>query len=112
MRNDRSRLSVGTCVAALAVIVGCASQQQMLAGKQSMAMQVAASRGQFEMSCPQASPVLLSSEMTQPALQGPWVGGVERAADDVVICPEAASPSSPPTRRRDAGATATLIARR
>jgi hypothetical protein len=87
-------------VAALATAYGCATQQQMLASKQSMAMQTAASRGQFEMNCPQATPIVLSQEMTQPAIQGPWVGGIERAEYTigvegcgerktyVVICPE------------------------
>src|SRR5262249_59770667 len=58
---------------------GWVSQQQMLASKQAMAMQTAASRGQFDMSCPQATPVLLSQEVTQPALQGPVAMGIERA---------------------------------
>jgi len=92
-----SRIGAGIALVAAA---GCVSQQQMLASKQSMAMQTATSRGQFEMSCPTASGVVLSQEMTQPALQGPWVGGVERAEYTigvegcgqrrtyVVICPE------------------------
>ena len=87
-------------LAAAAAVLGCATQQQMLARKQAMAMQTATSRGQFELGCPQASGVLLSQEMTQPTLQGPWVGGVERAEYTigvegcgqrktyVVICPE------------------------
>lgn len=65
-------------VVALAMTTGCVSQQQMLAAKQQKAMQTAASRGQFDMSCPSAEPILLSQEVTQPALQGPWVAGIER----------------------------------
>lgn len=87
-------------VVAVGALLGCATQQQMLASKQSMAMQTAANRGQFEMSCPQATPVLLSNEMTQPAIRGPWGGGIERAEYTigvegcgqrrtyVVVCPE------------------------
>lgn len=85
---------------AVAMLVGCMSQSQFLTARQSMAMQTAASRGQFELNCPQATPVLLSSEVVQPALQGPWVNGIQRAEYTigvegcnerktfVVICPE------------------------
>jgi len=91
---------MAACVAAITIGSGCASQQQMLASKQTMAMQTAASRGQFEMNCPQATPVLLSQEMTQPALQAPIAMGIERGEYTigvegcgqrktyVVICPE------------------------
>ena len=84
----------------LAAVSGCATQQQMLAGKQQMAMQTAASRGQFDLNCPQAEPVLLSQEVTQPVLQGPWMAGIEREEYTigvqgcgqrktfVVICPQ------------------------
>lgn len=91
---------VAAVVAGLAVTTGCVSQQQMLAAKQQTAMQTAASRGQFDMSCPAAEPILLSQEVTQPALQGPWVAGIEREEYTigvqgcgqrrtyVVICPQ------------------------
>jgi len=79
---------------------GCASQAQFLDGKQGMAMQTALSRGQFEMNCPAATGSVLSREVVQPALQGPFVGGLQRAeftvgvtgcgkrATFVVICPD------------------------
>jgi len=79
---------------------GCASQAQFLDGKQGMAMQTALSRGQFEMSCPTATGTVLSREVVQPALQGPLVGGLQRAeftvgvagcgkrTTFVVICPD------------------------
>lgn len=57
----------------------CATQQQMLANKQAMAIQTATTRAQFEMNCQNVNATVLSSEMTQPALEGPWVMGVERA---------------------------------
>lgn len=87
-------------VTALAATTGCVSQQQMLAQKQQMAMATAASRGQFDLNCPSAEPILLSQEVTQPALQGPWVAGIEREEYTigvqgcgnrktyVVICPQ------------------------
>lgn len=71
-------VSLAAGAVALAAMSGCVTQQQMLAGKQPMAMQTAASRGQFDLNCPSAEPILLSQEVTQPALQGPWVAGIER----------------------------------
>jgi hypothetical protein len=85
---------------AVLAVTGCVSQTQFLDSKQPMAMQTALSRGQFEMNCPEATPVLISREVVQPALQGPWVAGIQRAeytigitgcgqrTTFVVICPE------------------------
>jgi len=42
-------------------------------------MQTAVARGQFEMNCPSATGTLISQEVVQPALQGPWVAGIQRA---------------------------------
>jgi hypothetical protein len=79
---------------------GCVSQAQFLDSKQGMAMQTAVSRGQFEMNCPEAAGTVLSREVVQPALQGPIVGGLQRAeytvgvagcgkrTTFVVICPD------------------------
>ncbi|HET6474086.1 MAG TPA: hypothetical protein VFG38_19770 [Pseudomonadales bacterium] len=69
-------------VAVLAVAIAlsaCQSNQQILAGSQAQAMQVAVNRGQFEMNCPQATGSVLSSEVVQPPINGPLVRGVERA---------------------------------
>ena len=86
-------------MAAMAV-VGCATQGQFLDSKQTMAMQTAVSRGQFEMNCPEATPTLISREVIQPTLQSPWVNGIQRAeytigvsgcgqrTTFVVVCPE------------------------
>ena len=71
-----------TCVliALIAVIsTGCATQQQFLQSKQDMAVQAALNRGRFEMNCQEATPVVISREVVQPALQGPWVNGIQRA---------------------------------
>jgi len=86
-------------LAALAM-TGCATQADFLNSKQPIAMQTAVSRGQFDLNCPQATPVLISREVVQPVLQGPWVGGIERAEFTIgvrgcdkrhtyiVICPQ------------------------
>ena len=88
-------------IAALAAVAGgCMTQSKFLASRQTIAMQTAVNRGQFEMNCPQASGTIISQEMVQPALQGPWVGGLQRAEYTVgvsgcgdrktyiVVCPE------------------------
>jgi hypothetical protein len=79
---------------------GCTSQGQFLQSMQMNAMQTAVNRGQFEMNCPSATPSLISQEVVQPALQGPFVNGIQRAEYTigvsgcgqrkifVVICPE------------------------
>ncbi len=80
---------------------GCASNQnQMLDNDQAMAMQTAVNRGQFDMGCPSATGQIISREVVQPALQGPWVNGIQRAEFTVgvsgcgrrksyiVVCPE------------------------
>ena len=64
---------------AFAALSACQSNQQILAGSQQQAIQVAVSRGQFEMNCPQATGTVLSSEVVQPPIQGPIVRGIERA---------------------------------
>jgi len=84
-------------------VTGCASQQQFLNTMQPTAMQTATAKGQFELNCPAAQPVLISREVVQPTLQGPWVGGIQRAEYTVgvegcgrrqtyiVVCPEGGS---------------------
>ena len=84
-------------------ITGCASQKQFLQSRQAMAIQTAVSRGQFEMNCPAATGTLIWQEVVQPALEGPYVGGIQRAeytvgvagcgqrSTFVVICPEGGS---------------------
>ena len=80
---------------------GCMSQAKFLDRKQAMAEQTATSRGQFEMNCPAATGTVLSREVVQPVLQGPWVGariqraeytigvaGCGKRSTFVVICPE------------------------
>ena len=68
---------------ALAVLVacaatGCMSQQQQLAQKQPTAVAAALQRGRFDLNCPGATGTVLSSDFIQPAVQGPWVAGLNR----------------------------------
>ena len=64
--------------AALVVVTGCATQNQMLDQRQDGAVQTALARGRFELNCPQATATVLSRDFIQPAIQGPWVSGLQR----------------------------------
>jgi hypothetical protein len=91
-----------TCLALIVMLfaAGCASQAEFLNNNQGIATQTAVSRAQFEMNCQQVTPVIISREVVQPALQGPWVNGIQRAeytigvagcgrrTTFVVICPD------------------------
>ena len=72
------RRTVATCLVAVAVATGCATQNQMLTQRQDGAVQTALQRGRFELNCPSATATVLSSDFIQPAVQGPWVSGQER----------------------------------
>lgn len=63
---------------ALAFVAGCATQQQQLAQRQPEAMQAALQRGRFDLNCPTATATVLSNDYIQPAVQGPWVSGLNR----------------------------------
>jgi hypothetical protein len=87
-------------LAAVLALSGCVSQAQFLDSKQGMAIQTATSRAQFELNCQETNVTVISREVVQPALQGPWVRGVQRAEFTlgvrgcgkkqmfVVICPD------------------------
>ena len=70
-------LTILALIAPLAV-AGCMTEGQFLASKQPTAIQVAVSRGQFELNCPNATGEVLSQELTQPPIQGPLVQGEQR----------------------------------
>src|SRR5262245_9912596 len=74
MRNSIVRMAL---IAAIA-LAGCTSQTQMLDNKQSIALQTALSQGKFDLNCPQAQAEVLSREVTQPAIQSPWISGINR----------------------------------
>lgn len=71
-----SLLAVSALIAA-----GCQTQAQILESEKATAMQVAVNRGRFEMSCPEATGTILSSNFLQPVV---W-GGLERAEYTVGI---------------------------
>jgi hypothetical protein len=66
------------CAAAL-LVTACPSQTQTLANKQGAATEAALQRGRFDLNCPSATATVLSSDYLQPAVQGPWVSGLQRA---------------------------------
>jgi hypothetical protein len=65
-------------LAAACLMVGCPTQQQQLSAKQPAAIEAALSRGRFDLNCPSATATILSQDYIQPALQGPWIGGLNR----------------------------------
>ena len=85
---------------AVSALSGCVSQTQFLDSKQEMAIQNATSRAQFELNCQQTTATVISREVVQPVLQGPFMNGLQRAeftigvrgcdkkALFVVICPD------------------------
>ena len=74
----RLELGIAAGLAALGLAAGCASSQQMLDQQQATAVQTALARGRFDLNCPNATAVVLSRDFIQPAVQGPWVSGLER----------------------------------
>ena len=74
--TNRQRLLA--CMAGITLVAACATQKQMIAQKQDGAVQTALQRGRFDLNCPAATATVLSSDFIQPAVQGPWVGGLER----------------------------------
>ena len=75
MTSPFVRLTLITTMA----VAGCASQSQMIADKQAMAIQTALTRGKFDLNCPGATAEILSTEVTQPAVQGMFAAGIQRA---------------------------------
>jgi hypothetical protein len=72
-----SPIVVALLVAA-GLTAGCATQQQMLSQRQPAAVQTALQRGRFDLNCPDATATVLSQDFIQPAIQGPWVAGLQR----------------------------------
>jgi hypothetical protein len=61
--------------------VSCQTQQQELQSGQAMAIQTALNRARFEMGCQSATGTVLSTNVSQPSIQGPLGGtayGVQR----------------------------------
>jgi nitrous oxidase accessory protein NosD len=87
-------------MAALTALTGCVSQTQFLDSKQGMAIQTATGKAQFELNCQETQATVISREVIEPALQGRFMNGIQRAeftigvrgcdkkAMFVVICPD------------------------
>jgi hypothetical protein len=76
MITPRIRLALPLLL--LSGVAGCMSQQQQLAQRQPEAIQAALQRGRFDLNCPTATGTVLSNDYIQPAIQGPWVNGLNR----------------------------------
>jgi len=77
--------SLALIAAALAVICGCQSQQQMVDEMQADAVQVATQRGKFDLNCPAATAQVLSKEIIQSAITNPRRAPPQRAAHTVGV---------------------------
>ena len=82
MKNGSIRSAL---IAVAALAAGYATQQQMLAQRQSGAVDTALQRGRFDMNCPAATATVLSQDYIQPAIQGPRFGGLTRVEYTVGI---------------------------
>ena len=74
----RRWLVVLALCATAGAVSGCATQQQQLSSRAPDALQTALQRGRFDLNCPTANATMLSQDFIQPAIQGPWVAGLQR----------------------------------
>jgi hypothetical protein len=68
-------------LAGMFVTAGCQTQQQMVQSQQGMAVQTALNRARFDMNCASATGTVLSTNVSQPQVQGRFAGaayGVQR----------------------------------
>jgi hypothetical protein len=93
--------------------VGCQTQQQMLQSSQGMAVQTALNRARFDMNCSSATGQVLSTNVSQPSVQGRFASayGVQRMEYTVgvtgcgkrrtyiVVCPQGGGCFAAPRRR-------------
>ena len=82
--------------------VGCQTQQDMLQGSQGLAVQTAVNRAKFDMNCSSATGQVLSTNVSQPAIQGTFrsaygvqrleytvgVRGCGQRRTYIVVCPQ------------------------
>jgi len=97
----RKRFIFLTLLGVLAT-TGCQTQQQMLQGSQGLAVQTALNRARFDMNCSSATGQVLSTNVSQPAVQGTFrsaygvqrleytvgVTGCGQRRTYIVICPQ------------------------
>lgn len=67
-------------LAGVFAMTGCQTQQQMVQSSQGMAVQTALNRAKFDMNCSSATAQVLSTNVSQPSIQGTFVNayGVQR----------------------------------
>jgi len=89
-------------VIAAFAIAGCQTQQQMVQGQQGMAVQTALNRARFDMNCQSATGQVLSTNVSQPEIQGTFrsaygvqrfeytvgVTGCGQRRTYIVVCPQ------------------------
>ncbi|NEX21932.1 hypothetical protein G3480_16740 [Thiorhodococcus mannitoliphagus] len=94
MRNSKSILALS-----VVILAGCASSGQLLDSSQPAAIQAALERGRFDLSCPGAQGDVLSRELIEPPMDGPYVGvlraeytvgveGCDQRKTYIVVCAE------------------------
>ena len=85
-----------------ALLVGCQTQQQAVQGQQGMAVETALQRARFDMNCPSAKGEVLSTNVSQPEVQGRFataygvqrfeytvgVTGCGKRRTYIVVCPQ------------------------
>src|SRR5262245_43125878 len=93
--------------------VGCQTQEQMVQGQQGMAVQTALNRARCDMNCQSATGQVLSTNVSQPAIQGTFrsaygvqrieytvgVTGCGNRRTYIVVCPEGGGCFAAPGRR-------------
>ena len=81
---------------------GCQTQEQMVQGQQGAAVQTAVNRARFDMNCSSATGQVLSTNVSQPAIQGTFrsaygvqrfeytvgVSGCGQRRTYIVVCPQ------------------------
>ena len=84
------------------LVAACQTQQQAVQNTEGLAIQTAVSRAQFDMNCPTATGQVLSTNVSQPEVQGRWataygvqrfeytvgVKGCGQRRTYIVICPQ------------------------
>ena len=75
----KKRYTLPALIVVLAT-AGCQTQQQMVQSSQGMAVQTALNRARFDMNCSSATGQVLSTNVSQPSVQGRFVSayGVQR----------------------------------
>jgi hypothetical protein len=96
----------GVVGCAMLVVAGCATQSGFISGRQDPAVASALARGRFDLSCPNATANVISSNYLPKAESGDWKGieraeftigvvGCEKKAAYIVVCPDKSDTCQP-----------------